>query len=160
MGATRQIVRMLDRWAKQGKLPAEMQTFVEGQGFVGLGAAAEPSDELPLSDAPAGSAGTATRTSRADHRHPAAPYDVRRYVQAFASEGISGITVTHGLGRRPLVQVIGGASGWGEGAWSSGPWGGQAASAVLAPLSVVHSSPDELVVTLAANDSGEVICIA
>lgn len=161
MGATREIVRMLDRWGKQAKNPSEMVTFVDGVGFVPLGEAAAKSDVIPLGPAPAGSAGTANAVSRSDHRHPAAPYDVLRYVQAFTNTGAAAsIVVAHTLGRRPLVQVIGGASGWSEGAWSAGPWGGGAPNAVLTPASIVHNSENQLTVSLAADDSGEVICIA
>lgn len=158
MSSTRQIVRILDRWGKAAKNPGEMITFLEGAGFMGLGEAAPLSDETPLGDAVAGSAGTGAAASRDDHRHPAAPYDIRRYVQEFINT--ANILVVHNLGRRPLVQVIGGAEGWGDGGWADGPWGGEALSEVLTPVSIVHDTVNQLVVTLAADDSGEVICLA
>lgn len=161
MSSTRQIVRMLDRWAKQAKNPSEMVIYLEGEGFMGLADAAPLSDELPLADAAAGSAGTAGKASRDDHRHPAAPYDVRRYVEEFINTGSGApILVLHNLGRRPIVQVIGGGSGWGDGGWGDDPWGGEFLSEVLTPVSIIHDSVDQITVTLAADDTGEVICIA
>ncbi len=152
---------MLDKWGKAAKNPAEMVTFLEGAGFMHLGDAAPLSDEVPLADAPAGSAGTAGKASRDDHQHPAAPYDVRRYVEEFINTGAAAsIIVVHNLGRRPIVQAIGGGAGWGDGGWGDLPWGGFMWAEVLAPVSIIHDSVNQVTVTLAADDTGEVICIA
>jgi hypothetical protein len=70
------------------------------------------------------------------------------------------IVVAHALGVRPIVQVIGGAGpGYGEGVYDAGEYGGSLESAVVAPSSIVHDTVNQVTVTLASADTGEVVCI-
>lgn len=70
------------------------------------------------------------------------------------------IVVAHAFGRRPLVQAVGGAGpAYGMGNYGAGDYGGRVDRAVLTPSSIVHDTVNQVTVTLAAADTGEVICI-
>jgi hypothetical protein len=70
------------------------------------------------------------------------------------------IVVTHNLGVRPIVQVIGGAGPvYGEGVYDAGEYGGSLESAVVAPAAITHDTVNQVTVVLSAADTGEVICI-
>ena len=88
-----------------------------------------------------------------DERYP------RVVRQTFNYEDI--ITVLHNLGHRPIVQVLGGAGNliYGTGVYGAGTYGGSSKRRVILPSSIVHDSLNQVTVTLATKDSGEVIII-
>jgi len=72
------------------------------------------------------------------------------------------IVVTHNMGRRPLVQVVGQpVVSYGAGNYGDGAYGGidSTANAVMTPSSIVHDSLNQVTVTLSAAATGEVICV-
>jgi hypothetical protein len=70
------------------------------------------------------------------------------------------IVVTHSLGVRPIVQVIGGAGpAYGVGSYGAGDYGGSIEQTVLTPSSIVHNTVNQVTVTLLSADTGEVVCI-
>ena len=79
--------------------------------------------------------------------------------QVFAYEDT--IIVAHSFGRRPIVQVVGGASTllYGLGLYGAGVYGGSSKRRVIEPDSVTHDSVNQVTVTLTAEDTGEVILI-
>ena len=79
--------------------------------------------------------------------------------QTFAYEET--IIVAHSFGRRPIVQVVGGAGPllYGSGLYGAGVYGGSSKRRVIEPGSVIHDSVNQVTVTLAAEDTGEVILI-
>jgi len=156
MNAMREVVRALDRRRQADRSPS-LQGIVSEDGWVDPTRAGELADDLPLAPVSGGSVGSAATSSRSDHQHPPGVYDLQRYVHAYHLEGTGGITVTHNLGRRPLVQVVDLGTGWGDVAWSAGVWGGSAGGQVQS-ATVLHVNLNELTVTLAADGSGEVIC--
>lgn len=70
------------------------------------------------------------------------------------------ISVTHNLGARPVVQVVGkDVSAYGDGLYGAGIYGGDQDILLLTPSSVKHNSVNQVTVTLPAEKTGEVICI-
>ena len=71
------------------------------------------------------------------------------------------IEVVHNMGRRPMVQVQGSAvSDYGAGLYGAGAYGGILPYTVLAPSSIEHSlDSNKVMITLASNYTGEVICV-
>ena len=86
-----------------------------------------------------------------------------RYVrvnrQQFSNKDV--ITITHNFGQRPVIQVVGGAGNliYGTGVYGAGVYGGSSKRRVIDPSSIIHDSLNQVTVTLAAKDSGEVIVI-
>ncbi|MFX4263130.1 hypothetical protein ACOBQJ_13160 [Pelotomaculum propionicicum] len=79
--------------------------------------------------------------------------------QAYANAAT--IVVAHNFGRRPAVQVLGGAGAelYGRGLYGMGDYSGSADRQVIEPLLINHDSINQVTVTLNEVDSGEVICI-
>lgn len=71
------------------------------------------------------------------------------------------IEVVHNMGRRPMVQVQGSAvSDYGAGLYGAGAYGGILPYTVLAPSSIEHSlDSNKVMITLASDYTGEVICV-
>jgi hypothetical protein len=69
------------------------------------------------------------------------------------------IVVAHAFGRRPLVQVVGGATAFGAGVFGAGVFGGGIDRAALTPSSIIHDTVNQVTVVLSAANTGEVICI-
>lgn len=71
------------------------------------------------------------------------------------------IEVVHNMGRKPMVQVQGSAvSDYGTGLYGAGAYGGILPYTVLAPSSIEHSlDSNKVMITLASDYTGEVICV-
>ncbi len=71
------------------------------------------------------------------------------------------IEVVHNMGRRPMVQVQGSTvSDYGAGLYGAGTYGGILPYTVLAPSSIEHSlDSNKVMITLASDYTGEVICV-
>jgi len=76
-------------------------------------------------------------------------------------DNVDTINVVHNLGRRPIVQVQGSAiSAYGAGLYSDGAYGGIFPYTVLNPSQIEHSlDSNTVIVTLASEHTGEVICV-
>lgn len=71
------------------------------------------------------------------------------------------IIINHNFGRRPIVQVLGGAGPllYGSGLYGDGTYGGSLLRRVIDPDSIVHDSVNQVTITLTSEDTGEVVLI-
>jgi len=78
--------------------------------------------------------------------------------QAFVNEDV--IAIIHNFGRRPVIQVIGGAGpAYGVGDYGVGDYGGSLNNLVLTPISIIHNTANQATVTLSSADTGEVVAL-